>query len=83
LNKYKTYKEEHNSFRNESNPNPNFFNKLFDNQSKNPFDKKGSMKEVKLEKSINNYLKKNLKKISGQRSNNPGHHRSQSMNVLY
>lgn len=76
---YRTYKEEQNSFRNESNPNPNFFTKIFDNQIKNPFEKK-SLKEARLDKNLKNYLKKNVRNSS---QNQPGHYRSQSMNVLF
>lgn len=70
------------SFRNESNPNPNFYNKIFETQVKNPFDKFGSFKDTKLEKNVKNYLKKNIK-YSSQGNQIPGHHRSQSVNVLY
>lgn len=83
VSKYRTNLDEDlDCLRDDSNPNPNFYNKIFETQIKNPFEKVGSFRDVKLEKNMKNYLKKNFK-FSTQRIQNQGHYRSQSMNVLY
>jgi hypothetical protein len=74
--KYRTFKDDDNSFKNDS--NTQYYNKI---NPKNPFEIR-TLKEARLDQNLKNYLKKNLKKNFNM-TNHPGHHRSQSMNVLY
>ncbi len=74
--------QEEDSFRNESNPHPSFYNKIFETQVEIPFEKAGSFKDAGLEKNMKNYLKKTFK-FSSQQKKHQGHKRSHSMNVLY